>query len=133
MAKELVRQAAGLDLWLDAENHWLHAEWKGQHNNASVQDGINGLIELVIAHGVAKVVNDNTNMFGVWVSTAGWLVQDALPRLRHAGMRSFAHVFGKSYVTRVSAEAALYLLGPDDADIKAFGEMDSALDWLRSR
>lgn len=133
MVKRLLSQAAGLDLWLDDENHWLHAEWKGQHNNASVQDGTNSLIELVTAHQFAKVINDTTNMSGVWVSTAGWLVQDALPRLRHAGMHSFAHVFGKSYVTRVSAEAALFLLGTDDSDIKTFREIESAMDWLRDR
>lgn len=48
-------------------------------------------------------------------------------------MTSFAHVFGPSRLSRISAAAALFLPGSKASGIKAFDEMGEALAWLKSR
>lgn len=84
-------------------------------------------------HRIYKVLNGNTNIVGIWTGVANWLVFDALSRARWAGMTSFAHAFGPSRFSRISAEAALLLLSPVVTDIKAFDEIGAAKDWLRRR
>jgi hypothetical protein len=48
-------------------------------------------------------------------------------------MKAFAHVYGPSRMSRISAEAALFLLSSATHDIKAFDEFDAAKAWLRVR
>jgi hypothetical protein len=112
MAVKTVYQEACLDVALDEENGWLYADWKGQHHDGSIKEGINLMINLMVKHQVFKVLNDNTRMSGIWTGVAMWLVRDALPRARKAGLHSFAHVFRMSSFSRISAEAALLLLKP---------------------
>jgi hypothetical protein len=112
---------------------YFHVNWKGYQTDKSVKDGINCLINLMIEHRVSKVLNDNTNVLGIWMGVAGWLVFDALPRARKAGMTAFAHVYGPSRFSRVSADAAIALLNSSTTDIKAFEDIQAAKDWLASR
>ena len=117
----------------DDENCWLHVNWKGYQTDRSIKDGINCLIDLIAEHRVFNVLNDNTNILGIWMGVASWLIFDALPRAKKAGMRSFAHVYGPSRFSRISADAALLLLNRLPTDIKAFEDIHAAKDWLRSR
>ena len=117
----------------DDENRCLHVNWKGYQTDNSVKDGVNCLIDLMTKHQVFSVLNDNTNTLGIWIGVAGWLVFDALPRARKAGMTSFAHVYGPSRFSRVSADAALLLLNRSAPDIRTFEDTQAAKTWLRSR
>jgi hypothetical protein len=48
-------------------------------------------------------------------------------------MTGFAHVYGPSRLSRISAEGALFLLGTRAADIRTFDDIDEAMAWLASR
>jgi hypothetical protein len=133
MAVKMLYQADDLEVLLDETHGWLYANWMGRHHDASIKEGINLMIDLMAEHQVVKVLNDNTNMSGIWIGVAGWLVWDALPRARKAGLHSFAHVFGSNGFPRASAEAALKLLGSGASDIKTFENIEVAKSWLRSR
>lgn len=122
-----------LEIQYDEENGWLYLNWKGYQTDDTVKQGINKLIDLLVEYKVGKVLNDNSNTLGIWLGVAGWLVFDALPRARDAGMTSFAHVFGVSRFSKVSAEAALRLLNSTTQDIKTFNDVEAAKEWLRSR
>jgi hypothetical protein len=122
-----------LDIEYDGEHRCLYANWKGYQSDMSVKTGINRLIDLMIEHKVFRILNDNTNTLGIWMGVASWLIFDALPRARRAGLQSFAHVYGPSRFSRVSAEAALLLLNSTPTDIKTFEDIRSAKEWLKSR
>jgi hypothetical protein len=132
MVKTLV-QDDFFEIDYDDEYCCLHVDWKGYQTDKSVKDGVNCFINLMSEHQVFKVLNDNTNILGIWMGVAGWLVFDALPRAKKAGMTSFAHVYGTSRFSRVSADAAIALLHSARTDIKAFENLQAAKDWLRSR
>lgn len=132
MVKTL-RQDEFFEIDHDDASGYLHVNWKGYQTDKSVKDGVNCLIDLMAEHQVFRVLNDNTNILGIWIGVASWLIFDALPRARSAGMTSFAHVYGTSRFSRVSADAALLLLNAPSPDIKAFEDIQAARDWLRSR
>lgn len=122
-----------VEIACDDEAGYIHLNWKGYQTDKSVKDGINFLIDSMTRYQVFKVLNDNGNTLGIWIGVASWLIFDALPRARKAGMTSFAHVYGTSRLSRISADAALLLLTPSTADIKAFDDIQAAKNWLRDR
>lgn len=122
-----------LEISLDEKNEWLYMDWKGYQIDESIKEGCNRAIELMSKHKIFKVLNDNTHTQGIWLGVSRWLVFEALSRARQAGMKSFAHVYGPSRMSRISAEAALFLLSPAVSDIKAFDDIGAAKTWLRSR
>jgi hypothetical protein len=121
-----------LEIFYDEEDQWLHADWRGYQTDTSVKAGVNSLIDLLAQHQAAKILNDNTRTLGIWMENAPWLVFDALPRARKAGLKAFAHVYGPSRFSRVSADAALFLLKRSNIEIRAFEDVESAKKWLRS-
>lgn len=120
-----------LDISHDRGNDWLHVNWKGYQINESIKEGCNRLVELMDEYRVFRVLNDNTHTKGIWLGVAHWLVWNALPRARKAGLQSFAHVYGPSQMSRISADAALALLGTDTLNIRAFDDIESARSWLK--
>jgi hypothetical protein len=127
-----VFQEEFLEIAFDSQNRWLYADWKGYQTEQSIKAGIDALIRQLPEYGVHKILNDNTHTLGIWLSVANWLVFDALPRARAAGLKHFAHVHGPSRFSRISAEAALLLLRPAAQDIKAFDGLEPAMEWLNS-
>jgi hypothetical protein len=122
-----------LDILHDEENALLHLDWKGYQTDGSIKEGCERASELMVQYKAFKILNDNTNVLGIWTGVSRWLIFDALPRARKAGMTSFAHVYGSSRLSRISAEAALFLLNQIAADIKTFDDIDAARAWLNSR
>jgi hypothetical protein len=122
-----------LEIEFDDEIGGLYVNWKGYQTDSTVKAGVNRVIDLLAEQQVSKILNDNTNVLGIWMSVASWLAFNALPRARQAGMKSLAHVYGPSRFSRVSFDAALVLLNSSPADIKTFDDVASAKEWLKSR
>lgn len=122
-----------LEISHDKGNEWLYMNWKGYQIDESIKEDCNRAVELRKEYQVFKILNDNTYTQGIWLGVSRWLASDALPRARRAGMTSFAHVHGPSRMSRISAEAALFLLSSDTSDIKAFDDIETAKAWLRGR
>ena len=122
-----------LDISYDEKHCCLHLNWKGYLSDAAIKTGINRFIDLMTEHQVFKVLNDNTHTLGIWTGVASWLVFNARPRARDAGLQAFAHVYGPSRLSRISADAALLLLSASATDIKAFDDIDMARHWLRDQ
>lgn len=130
---KILYQEEFLEIEQDDELGCLWADWRGYQTDTSVKTGADCLIHLMKEHQVYRVLNDNTNTLGIWMGVASWLVFDALPRARAAGMTSLAHVYGPSRFSRISFEAALLLLNSSLTDIQAFDDVESAKQWLKSR
>lgn len=122
-----------LDISYEEEYSLLYLDWKGYQTDSSIKDGCERTMELMVQYKAFKILNDNTNILGIWTGVSKWLIVDALPRARQAGMTAFAHIYGPSRLSRISAEAALFLLDSKAADIKTFDDMEEARAWLNSR
>lgn len=123
-----------LEISYDKVHRCLYMNWKGYQTDASVKTGINRLIDFMAEHRVFKVLNDNTCTLGIWTGVASWLIFDALPRAKQAGLLAFAHVYGPSRLSRISFDAALFLLPSSASDIiKPFDDIQAARDWLKSQ
>lgn len=107
-------------------------DWKGYQTDASIREGCERTLELMVQYQAYKLLNDNSNVLGIWTGVSRWLIFDALPKARKAGRTRFADVYGPSRLSRISAEAALLLPGPKAVDIKSFDNMDAATVWLIS-
>jgi hypothetical protein len=133
MALILNFQESFLDIYLDDEKSWLYLDWKGYQSNASIKQGCERSLELLIQYKLHKAVNDNTHTLGIWIGVAPWLILNFLPRARKAGLKWCAHIYGPSRLSRISADTALGLQNPDTADMKGFDDKKEATAWLESR
>lgn len=122
-----------LDISYDEENGLLYLDWKGYQTDKSIKEGCERILELMVRYQAFKLLNDNTHILGIWTGVAKWLIFDALPRARQAGMTHLAHVYGPSRLARISAETALFLLDSNASDIKTFDDLEEARAWLIHR
>lgn len=129
---EMLLRNQFVEICHDEPNGWLHMNWKGYQIDESIKEGCNRLLDFMTERQTFKVLNDNTHTQGIWLGVSSWLAFDALPRARQIGMRSFAHVYGPSRMSRISANAALILLRSDTPDVRAFEDIEDAKAWLRS-
>ncbi|HEX2204457.1 MAG TPA: STAS/SEC14 domain-containing protein [Longimicrobium sp.] len=127
---ELFR-APFIAIGLDAAEGWLHVEWEGYQTVGTVQQGCERVLALLAQHGVAKVLNDNTEVLGGWSEAAEWLVDDWYPRMRAAGLRCFAWVYSPSRLSQLSADETMARLG-EASGVQVFAYADEARRWLRS-
>lgn len=115
----------------DAAEGWLHVDWKGYQTVGTVQRGCERILELMVEHGVGRVLNDNTRVVGIWSGAAGWLAADWFPRMNAAGLRCFAWVYSPSRFSQVSTDATLAQMDPGAAGVAVFQDVDAAREWLR--
>lgn len=110
---------------------WLYVNWRGYQNYDTVVEGCEKILELLLDRGCTKVINDNTNVEGIWSGASRWVGQDWLPRMHAAGLEYFAWVYSLSTFSRLSAEKSLN--HTDDLSfIKTFNDIMAASDWLRN-
>ena len=119
-----------VDISYDRSNHWIDANWKGYQSDASVKEGCELLLEAMTTYQVAKVLNDNRQVQGIWTGVADWLARDWFPRMRTAGMKKFALIYSPSRFSQLSADAAMLLFDPDGQDVAGFYSENTALTWL---
>ncbi|WP_205501682.1 hypothetical protein [Rufibacter psychrotolerans] len=114
------------------ELQFVLADWTGFQTKQSVQDGCERILEVMLQYGSHKVLNDNTNVEGIWSSAAEWVGADWFPRLRQAGMTSFAWVYSPSMFSRLSTDKSLRFTY-DTTGIELFEKVDDAVQWLAER
>ena len=110
---------------------WIYANWRGFQNFDSVVAGCEKILDFLQERQCTKVLNDNSNVEGIWSGAAKWVGQDWMPRMRAAGLECFAWVYSPSTFSRLSADKSLKYTD-DVSYIKTFDDLDSASDWLRS-
>lgn len=115
----------------DHEEGWLYVNWCGYQNYDTVMEGCEKVLELLLQIGCTKVLNDNTNVEGIWSGASKWMGQDWLVRMQAAGLKCFAWVYSPSAFSRLSADKTLRYT-EDLSFIKTFDDIEAASDWLRA-
>lgn len=119
-----------IDLLLDPDTRILYAHWKGYQSLNTGTQGCVHLLEMMVEHKAYRILNDNTQVRGLWMGAAEWAAREWFPRMRDSGMQRFAWVYSPAKFSQISADTALALLDPDEFAVKVFHEKDEALVWL---
>ncbi len=111
-------------------NHWLYVDWKGYQTERSVKEGCENILSGIIQYGCNKVLNDNTNVVGIWTPAAQWVGSNWLPRMVNAGLQYFAWVYSPAMLSKISTDEALKHT-PTLSVVKTFQDIKSATQWLQ--
>jgi hypothetical protein len=122
-----------LDIDLDLKNKCLYANWKGFQLIESVKNGCEKMLLFLQKHDCHHVLNDNTNVSGVWSGASEWVATDWFPRMKDAGLKKFAWVYSPSYFSRLSTDKTLEATPPEllkENIIEVFTDIEEAREWL---
>ncbi|HZI05678.1 MAG TPA: hypothetical protein VEZ71_16735 [Archangium sp.] len=128
MGRRQLYTSEHIDIHLEPEG-WLHADWKGYQSVDMVKSGCEEILRHLAEQRLSKVLNDNTNVTGIWVGAAYWVASNWFPRLREAGLRHFAWVQSPSRLSQISAITTVEHATPGSAVF--FDDVSSAARWLR--
>lgn len=112
----------------EAEN-FIYVDWKGYQTENSVMTGCEKMLEALQQFNLGKVLNDNTNVLGIWTPAAKWVGENWFPRMEKAGLRQFAWVYSPSRMSQVSTDVAIEAT-PVPQVIQTFYNIDEARRWL---
>jgi hypothetical protein len=115
----------------DVLDDYLSAIWMGEQTGESIRKGCELLLTYLEQQHSHKVLNDNTQVQGMWADTADWIASDWLPRMRQAGCQYFAHVYSPDIYSRLSADKA-FGTWIKDLIVTTFQEKGPAQSWLKA-
>ncbi|ALW86576.1 hypothetical protein AUC43_16700 [Hymenobacter sedentarius] len=118
-----------LTLTYDPDHDWLYADWHGQVDSEDVMTGSVNLLNALRRAQCAKVLNNNTNLSGLWADAAIWGAEELLPKLYEAGCRYFAWVYSPETYSRLSTEIIIEHTRAGIV-IRTFDDLDAAGTWL---
>lgn len=119
-----------LEISLERERLWLYADWIGYQTVASVQEGCEAILSLMIEYSAYNIINDNTQVQGIWAGAAVWVAQDWFPRMQQAGLQRFAWIYSPTRFSRISTDTTLAELGETAPYIRVFDGKADAISWL---
>ena len=114
----------------DRDGGWLYTDWRGYQSVETVKEGCEMMLELVQKYSFTKVLNDNTNVLGIWSGASEWVAVDWFPRMYTAGMKYFAWVYSPGIFSRMSTDRTL--ASAHDKVAEVFYNLEEARQWLRS-
>ena len=121
-----------LSLYFDEERQWLYANWKGDQNYETVQDGGLKILQQVAHTRTRKILNDNREVSSAWSDAANEGGQVWFPALAAAGVEYFAWVYSKHAFSRLSADIALGYV-QEGPEIAVFDNIEDAESWLEEQ
>ena len=121
---------SSIDIFLDSDTGILHVNWKGYQSLNTGTQGCARILDQMVKHKAWLILNDNTDVRGLWMAAAEWAARDWFPHMRDSGMRRFAWVYSPAKFSQISADTALALLDPAESGVRVFHEKAAALDWL---
>ena len=120
-------------IYYDSDESWLHVDWTGYQTLASesVQRGCERMLVRMVEHKAFRILNDNTNVAGVWNLPPKWLAEDWFPRMYRAGLERFAWIYSPHRASQVTVNATLSHMDADSLNTKVFYDIEEARKWLR--
>lgn len=127
------KQTIFSDEFLCVERHvngnWLYANWIGYQSEDQIRKGCEIILAAVEKYGVKQLLNDNSNVVGIWTPAAEWVGGIWVPRIQSAGLTHLAWVYSPSRLSQVSTNIAIAHF-PDAQLIKTFYNIGEANAWL---
>jgi hypothetical protein len=117
-----------LSIGFDEENRWLYAEWKGPHNQQSIQAGCVQILDTLRAWPCHKVLNDNSGITHITMQLTHFGLR-WLEGMRRAGMQHLAWVLPDGLPALRAVEAALQAI--ERPHVATFDDVASGYRWLQ--
>ena len=128
---EILYRESYIVIELNHKEDWIYVNWRGFVNYDTVTAGCEKILHFMEEYQSYKILNDNTNVEGMWSGVSKWVGQDWIPRMDAAGMQCFAWVYSSSKLSRLSTDKALSFVQDYDC-ISTFENLEDAQEWLRS-
>lgn len=122
-------QSPTIEISFDHQNDWLYAEWIGDQNLETVQQGCLQMLDYMKAERSHKVLNDNRLVTSMWSDAAEWGGHVWFPSMTDAGLEYFAWVYSPNVFSRLSTD--LTLQHTTRPVVLPFDSMDTAQAWLK--
>ena len=130
MALQTLLESPQVTIAYDHSNEWLHADWHGDQNLTSVQQGCQEMLRLLVEHRTHKVLNDNTRVANMWSEAAEWGGREFFPAMMGAGLKFFAWVYSPNVYSRLSTDLTLQYTA-EGPIVATFDDIDTAQSWLK--
>ena len=122
-------EAPHITISYDHLNEWLLADWHGNQDLASVQQGGQEMLRLLPLQHCHKVLNDNSRVTSMWSEAAEWAGKDWFPTMTAVGLQYFAWVYSPNLYSRLSTDLTLqFTVG--NPIVATFDDIDTAKAWL---
>ena len=121
-----------LSIEYDVNSDWVYSNWKGYQTESSIQEGYRKLHDALKTFRCSKILNDNTNVLGMWTSVSTWMDTSWLPMMRQAGLKYFAWVYPRSLISRESRNESIRSNNIDNV-VQIFEDIETARQWLESK
>ena len=129
MSLQTLVEASHITISYDQLNEWLLADWHGNQDLASVQQGGQELLRLTQLQRCHKVLNDNTHVTGMWSDAAEWAGKVWFPAMTAAGLQYFAWVYSPNLYSRLSTDLTLQFTVGNPV-VATFDDIATAKAWL---
>jgi hypothetical protein len=121
-----------LTITYNAEHSRLEVDWTGFQDLSSVQHGCILMWEYLKAHGVDRIVNDNTHVQGNWSEAVDWVGNTWFPMMEQAGLKYFAHVFSPSTFSQLAAQKSIDIMA-GIITTQYFTDIKLAGEWVEQQ
>ena len=122
-------EAPHITISYDHLNEWLLADWHGNQDLASVQQGCQEMLRFLPLQHCHKVLNDNSCVTSMWSEAAEWAGKDWFPTMTTVGLQYFAWVYSPNLYSRLSTDLTLqFTVG--NPIVATFDDIDTAKAWL---
>ncbi|MGV3503015.1 MAG: hypothetical protein ACO1O1_04870 [Adhaeribacter sp.] len=131
MHAQVLYRDSHITIQYDVLDDYLSAIWTGEQTREGIMEGCELILKHLEQQHSHKVLNDNTQVKGMWADTADWVASDWLPRMAQAGCQFFAHVYSPDIYSRLSADKA-FETPVKDLIVTTFQEKGPAQSWLKA-
>jgi hypothetical protein len=116
---------------VDEDARCITIVWKQYATQVQLRFIHESLLRLIRAHGVCKILGDDTALPTVPSEDQEWIAQNWMPRAIGSGLRFVANKPPESYFGKLSIRS-IQALAPPDLQFRSFEEMREAREWLQA-
>ena len=120
-----------LRIQADLDENWIYSDWIGYPTPENVAKGALAYLDMLQAHNMNSILNDNRNLVGRWDQSLDWVREVWLPYAVKSGLKYFAHI-APSEALSASAAGIMKEFVKAKVNMQVFNDIETAKAWLRS-
>jgi hypothetical protein len=128
MQHRLLFQDNSIKLEYNILSDCIIASWNGSQTELSIETGYTRILDAIKTHLCSGLLDNHSQISGLWAGAAEWLAQEWVPEARKAGLKHIAIVLSTHIFSRLSTEKAVKLI--NSPYCIGFDTLAAAEDWL---
>ncbi len=116
--------------YLDTQTNCIYSNWTGFVNVENVKTGCMAGLAVLKENECAYVINDNSDLEGLWQQANEWIQTVWMPQAVDAGLRYLAHVVSKDIFGKLSAQD-LEKKSVGILSMRLFETLQQAEQWVK--